>query len=81
MEFCYLCGHYSFQTASKIKWDIKYTLISMGILLIWLRPFWCLWATTAFKQPWRSNLTLDLKSVTPFTYVLMSLWPLTASMS
>ena len=31
-------------------------------------------ATTASKQPRRSNLISDLKSVTSITYVSMSIW-------
>ena len=44
----------------------------MCILLIWYGPFLAASeATTASKQPQRSNLTSDLKSVTPITYLSM----------
>ena len=48
------------------------TCLSMCILLIWYGPFSAASeATTASKQPQRSNLTSDLKSVTPITYLSM----------
>ena len=44
----------------------------MCILLIWYGPFLAASeTTTASKQPGRSNLTSDLKSVTPITYLSM----------
>ena len=44
----------------------------MCILFIWYGPFLAASeATTASKQPQRSNLTSDLKSVTPITYLSM----------
>ena len=54
----------------------------MYILLTWYGPFLAASeATTASKQPWRSNWTSDLKSVTQITYVniVYMVWALLAA--
>ena len=45
--------------------------LSMCILLIWYGSFWQPEATKASKQLQRSNMTSDLKPVTPITYLSM----------
>ena len=47
------------------------TYISMCILLIRVGPLTASEATTASKQPWRSNFSSDLKSATSITYLSM----------
>ena len=53
--------------------DLNYLHIHVHI--IYIVPYGVCWplrpVTTAFKQPQRSNLTWDLKSVTPTTYLSM----------
>ena len=71
-----LRGHYSLQTAFKVKSDLIFEISDPNYLLIHVHIAYMVWAllaaseaTTAFKQPQRSNLTLYLKSVTPITYL------------
>ena len=73
-----LQGHYNLQTASKVKSDLifkisgpNYLLNHVHIVYMVLALLAASEATTASKQPRRSNLTSDLKSVTPITYLSM----------
>ena len=73
-----LQGHYSLQTASEVKFYLIFQISDPNYLLIHEHIAFMVWAllaaseaTTASKQPWRSNLTSDLKSVTPITYLSM----------
>ena len=66
--------------------DLK--LVTPNYLLIHMHiahMAWALLATfeaiTASKQPQRSNMTPESNSVTSITYVPMSLWPLSATIS
>ena len=81
-----LWGHCSLKTASDV--DVSFEISDPNYLLIHVHIAYMVWAllaaseaTTASKQPRRSNPTSDLKSVTPITYVPTSLWSLNASMS
>ena len=61
-------------TALKIKFDLRfeinYRLIHVHIVSLVVTPYLAAFeATTMSKQPWRSNLTPDLKSVTSITYL------------
>ena len=67
------------ETTSEVKSDLVFEIGDPNYLLIhvhiaYMYSLWVLLAaskvTTASKQPQRSNLTSDLKSVTPFTYYL-----------
>ena len=78
LDFGSLWGHYSLQTASYIKYDLRFEISDPNYLLIPVHIADMVWAlmaaseaTTASKQPRRSNLTSDLKSVTPITYLSM----------
>ena len=71
-----LHGHYSLQTASEIKSDFRFEINDLNYLLIYVHIAYREWAllpaseaTTASKQPWRSNLTSDLESVTSLAHV------------
>ena len=71
-----LRGHYSLQTTSEVKSDLRIEISDPNYLLIHVHIDYMVWAllaaseaTKASKQPQRSNLTSDLKSVTSITYV------------
>ena len=73
-----LRGHHNLQTASEVKSDLRFEIsdpnylhIHVHIAYMVLSPLAASEATTASKQPRRSNLTSDLKSVTPITYLSM----------
>ena len=67
-----LGGYYGLQTASEVKFDLRFEISDPDYVLIHvLIALAASEATTASKQPWRSNLTSDLKSVTPITYLSM----------
>ena len=73
-----LRGHHSLQTASEVKSDPRYEINDLNYQLIHVHIAYRMWAllaaseaTTASKQPRRSNLASDLKSVTPITYSSM----------
>ena len=63
---------YHLITGSEIQSDLRFEICDPNYLLIHvLIALAASEATTASKQPWRSNLTSDLKSVTPITYLSM----------
>ena len=71
-----LWGHYSLQTASEVKSDLRFEISDPIYLLFHVHIAYMVWpllaaseATTASKQPQRSNLIPDFKSVTSITYV------------
>ena len=71
-----LRGHHSLQTASEVKSDLRFEISDPNYLLIHVHIVDMVWAvsaaseaTTASKQPRRSNLSSDFKSVTSITYV------------
>ena len=73
-------GHYSLQTASEIKYDLRFEISDPNYLQIHVHIAYMIRnvlaaseVTTASKQPQRSCLTSDFKSVTSITYVAMSL--------
>ena len=75
-----LRGHHSLQTASEVKSDLKFKITDLNNILIHVHIAYMIWnalatseVTTASKQPQRSCLTSDFKSVTSITYVAMSL--------
>ena len=74
-----LLGHRSLETASEVKSDFRFEINDPKYLLIHVHIVYMVWAllaaceaTTASKQPPRSNLTSNLTSVTPITY--LSMW-------
>ena len=83
-HFGSLRGHYSLQTASEVKSDLRFEISDPNYLLIHVHIAYMVWTlfgslevTTASKQPQRSSLTSYFKSVTSITYVAMSLDALT----
>ena len=69
-------GHYSLQTALEVKSDLIFQISDPNYLLIHVHITSMVWAllaasevTTASKQPQRSCLTSDFKSVTSIIYV------------
>ena len=73
-----LRGHYGLQTASEARSDLrfeisdpKYLHIHGHIAYMELSLLTASEASMASKQPQRSKLTSDLKSVTPNTYISM----------
>ena len=65
-------------TASEVKSDLRFEISDPNYLLIHVHIAYMVWAlltasevTPASKQPQRSNLTSDLKSVTSITYISM----------
>ena len=77
-HFGSLRGHYNLQTASEVKSYLIFQISDPNYLLIHVHIAYMVWAflaateaTTASKQPRRSNLASDLKSVTPITYLSM----------
>ena len=71
-----LRGHHSLQIASEVKSNLRFETSDPNYLLIHVHIAYMEWAllaaskaTTASKQPQRSNLTSDFKSVTSITYV------------
>ena len=79
-RFGSLRGHYSLQTASEVKSYLIFHISDPNYLLIHVHIAYMIWnvlaaseVTTASKQPQRSILTSDFKSVTSITYVAMSL--------
>ena len=73
-----LGGHYSLQTASEVKSDLRFEISDLNYLHIHVHIAYMVWtlltaseATTASKQPRRSILTSDFKSVTLITYLSM----------
>ena len=78
LDFGSLRGHYSLQTASEVNSDLRfqisdpdYLLNHVHIAYMVLNILAASKVTTASKQPRRSNLTSDLKSVTQNTYITM----------
>ena len=78
--FVSLRGHPSLQTVSEVKCNLSFEISDPNYLLVHVHIAYMVWgllaaseATTASKQPWRSNQTSHLKSVTPITYVPTSL--------
>ena len=69
-HFGSLRGCHSLQTASEVKCDLRFQISDPNKLLAYM--VWAILAaseaTTASKQPWRSNLTPDSKLVTSITY-------------
>ena len=83
-----LWGHNSLQTASEITYGLRFDMSYLNYLLIPIHIAYmacallaALEATTASKQPQRSNLTSELKSVTSITYVSMSICAVIALIS
>ena len=77
-RFGSLRGHYNLQTASEVKSDLRFEISDPNYLLIHVHIAYMVWAflpasedTTASKQPWRSGLTSNFKSLTPITYLSM----------
>ena len=83
-SFGSLRGHYSLQIASYGKYDLRFEISDANYLLIYVYIASTVWtllaaseATAATKQPQGSNLTSDLKSVTPIYYssmCIMLIW-------
>ena len=78
VPFDSLGGQYSLQTASVVRSDLRFEISDPNYLLIHVHIAYMVWAllaaseaTTASKQPRRSNLASDLKAVTPITYSSM----------
>ena len=73
-----LRGHYSLQTASDIKSNLRFEisdlLIHAHIAYMVLALFVASEATVASKQPRRSDLASDLKSMAQTTYATMFVW-------
>ena len=80
-----LGGRYGLQTASEVRYALRFEISDLIYLHILVHIAYMVWslltaseATTASKQPWRSDLTSDLKSVTPNTYIsigiLLIIW-------
>ena len=66
------------KTASEVRSDLKFEISDLNYLHIHVHIAYMVWtlltaseATTASKQPQRSDLTSDLKSVTSITYISM----------
>ena len=66
-------------TAFEVKSNLRLEISDLNNLLIHMHIAYTLWTllaasenTTASKQPQRSNLTSDLKSVIPNTYILIN---------
>ena len=73
-----LRGHYGLQTASEVRSDLRFEISDLNYLHIHVHIAYMVWtlltaseATMASKQPQRSDLTSDLKSVTSITYISM----------
>ena len=73
-----LGGHYGLQSASDVRSDLGFEISDLNYLLIHVHIAFMVWilladseASTASKQPPRSDLTSDLKSVTSITYISM----------
>ena len=71
-----LWGHYSLQTASKVKSDLRFEISDPNYLLIHVHIVYMVWtllaaseATTASKQPRRSKLSLQMKLGAPIYYM------------
>ena len=69
-------GQYGLQTASEVRSDLRFEISDLDYLQIHVHIANMVWilltdseATTASKQPQRSDLTSDLKSVTSITHV------------
>ena len=67
-------------TALEVKSDLRFEISNPNYLPIYVHIAYMVWAllaaseaTTASKQPQKSNLTSVLKSVTPITYLSMSI--------
>ena len=80
-SFGCLRGHYSLQIASEVKSDLIFEIGDANYLLIQVHIAYMVWAlsaaseaTTASKQPPRSNLTSYLKSVNPITVLSMCIF-------
>ena len=76
--FLGLWGHCSLQTASEVKSDNRFEISDLDYLHIHVHLAYMVWtllaaseATMASKQPRRSDLISDLKSVTSITYISM----------
>ena len=79
--FVGLRGHYSLQTASEVKSELRFEISDLNYLHIHVHIAYMVWAlfvaseaTTASKQPRRSDLTSDLKSMAQTTYATMFVW-------
>ena len=73
-----LRGHYGLQTALEVRYNLRFEISDLNYLHILVHIAYMVWtlltaseATMASKQPWRSDLTSDLKSVTSITYIPM----------
>ena len=87
-----LRGHYGLQTASEVRSDLRFEISDLNYLHIHVHIDYTVWtlltaseATMTSKQPQRTDLTSDLKSVTSITYISICkflicfgpvLWPL-----
>ena len=76
--FASLGGCYGLQTASEVRYDLRFEISDLDYLHILVHIAYMIWslltaseATTASKHPQRSYLTSDLKSVTQNTYISM----------
>ena len=67
VPFDSLWGHYSLQTASEDKFDVRFDISCLNYLLIHVHIAYMVWALAASKQPHRANLTSYFKSVTSIT--------------
>ena len=79
--FCSLGGHYGLQTASEVRSDLRFEISDLNYLHIHAHIAYMVWAllaasmaTTASKQPWRSNLKSKLKFMAQTTYASMFVW-------
>ena len=80
-----LGGHYSLQTASEVKYDLRFEISDLNYLHIHVHIAYMFWAhfeglllsseaTTASKWPQISNLTSDLEFVAQIAYETMFVW-------
>ena len=78
VHFDSLRGHYGLQRASEVRSDLRFEISDPKYLHIHVHIAYMEWslltaseATMASKQPRRSDLISDLKSVTSITYISM----------
>ena len=80
-----LRGHYGLQTASEVRSDLRFEISDLNYLHIHVHIAYMFWArfeallvaseaTTASKQPRRSDLTSDLEFVAQIAYATMFVW-------
>ena len=71
--------------ASEIKFDLRFEMTSITLVTMCMLLLTALLVTSevkaASKQPQRSNLASKTDSLSSFTYVGMSLWPLKTTAS